>query len=50
VGGAVALISSASPDEARDALTRMLEDGKIKTTALACLTAPVGGSTTRSTP
>ncbi len=35
----VALASSESPDEARAALGRMLEDGKLKTTALACLAA-----------
>jgi hypothetical protein len=35
----VALAGSASPDEARASLSRMLEDGKLKTTALACLGA-----------
>jgi hypothetical protein len=36
---AVALAGSESPDGARAILTGMLEDGKIKVTALACLTA-----------
>jgi hypothetical protein len=36
---AVALTSSDSPDDARAELGRMLEDGKLKTTALACLAA-----------
>jgi hypothetical protein len=35
----VALSGSGSPDEAKAILTGMLEDGKIKATALACLTA-----------
>ncbi len=40
---AVALAGSELPDEARDALNGMLEDGQIKTTALACLEALLNG-------
>jgi hypothetical protein len=38
----VALTSSGSPGEARDDLIRMLQDGKLRTTALACLRALCG--------
>jgi hypothetical protein len=39
---AVALTGSESPDEARETLTGMLEEGKLRTTALACLAALCG--------
>ena len=44
----VALTGLESADEARAALTRMLEDGKIKATALACLAALLSETSERT--